>query len=153
VEHQSFFQDKLAGLSPHLPQIYSVYRLIAFEVRTFFVIFPCDSYLMVRNLWPSTRIFCFNNKVILSAIYDSPYCVFVALWIVLIVVSLIFNMAYFLSWPVQELLKIAKVRCAIANNKIFVKTFNIFIRGRYFYQWYHYNHNAKRYRNVIRGII
>jgi hypothetical protein len=62
VEHQSFFQDKLAGLSPHLPQIYSVYRLIAFEVRTFFVIFPCDSYLMVRNLWPSTRIFCFNNK-------------------------------------------------------------------------------------------
>jgi hypothetical protein len=21
------------------------------------------------------------------------------------------------------------------------------------YQWYHYNHNAKRYENVIRGII
>jgi hypothetical protein len=58
----------------------------------------------------------------------------------------------FLSWPVQELLKKARVRCAIANSKIFAKTFNIFIRGRYLYQWYHYNHNAKRYENVIRGI-
>jgi hypothetical protein len=26
-------------------------------------------------------------------------------------------------------------------------------RGRYLYQWYHYNHNAKRYENVIRGIV
>jgi hypothetical protein len=75
------------------------------------------------------------------------------------VVSLIFKMAYFLSWPylwfwpVQELLKKAKVRCAIANSKIFAKTFNIFIRGRYLYQWYHYNHNAKRYENVIRGRV
>jgi hypothetical protein len=83
---------------------------------------------------------------------DSPYYVFVALCIVVIVVSLIFKMAYFLSWPVQELLKKARVRCAIANSKIFAKTFNIFIRGRYLYQWYHYNHNAKRYQNVIRGI-
>jgi hypothetical protein len=66
---------------------------------------------------------------------------------------LIFKMAYFLSWPVQELLKKASVRCAIANSKIFAKTFNIFIRDRYLYQWYHYNHNAKRYENVIRGII
>jgi hypothetical protein len=62
-------------------------------------------------------------------------------------------MAYFLSWPMQELLKKARVRCAIANSKIFAKTFNIFIRGRYLYQWYHYNHNAKRYENVIRGMI
>jgi hypothetical protein len=61
-------------------------------------------------------------------------------------------MAYFLSWPVQELLKKARVRCAIANSKIIAKTFNIFIRGRYLYQWYHYNHNAKRHENVIRGI-
>jgi hypothetical protein len=68
-------------------------------------------------------------------------------------VSLIFKMTYFLSWPVQELLKKARVRCAIANSKIFAKTFNIFIRGRYLYQWYYYNHNAKRYENVIRGII
>jgi hypothetical protein len=36
---------------------------------------------------------------------DSPYYVFVALCIVVIVVSLIFKMAYFLSRPVQELLK------------------------------------------------
>ena len=28
----------------------------------------------------------------------------------------------------------ARVRCAIANSKIFAKTFNIFIRGRYLYQ-------------------
>jgi hypothetical protein len=69
-----------------------------------------------------------------------------------IVVSLIFKMAYFLSWPVQELLKKARVRCAIANSKIFAKTFNIFIRGRYLYQWYHYNHNAKRYENGIYSI-
>jgi hypothetical protein len=41
---------------------------------------------------------------------------------------------------------------AIANSKIFAKTLNIFIRGRYLYQWYHYNHKAKRYENVIRGI-
>jgi hypothetical protein len=40
------------------------------------------------------------------------------------------------------------VRCVIAKSKIFAKTFNIFIR-----QWYHYNHNAKRYENVIRGIV
>jgi hypothetical protein len=46
-----------------------------------------------------------------------------------IVVSLIFKMAYLLSWPVQELLKKARVRCAIANSKIFAKTFNIFIRA------------------------
>jgi hypothetical protein len=62
-------------------------------------------------------------------------------------------MVYFLSWPVQELFKKAMVRCAIANSEIFAKTFNIFIRGRYLYQWYYYNHNAKRYENVIRGII
>ena len=37
-----------------------------------------------------------------------------------------------------------------SHSKIFAKTFNIFIRGRYLYQWYHYNHNAKRYENVIR---
>jgi hypothetical protein len=84
-------------------------------------------------------------------IRDSPYYVFVALCIVVIVVSLIFKIAYFLFWPVQELLKKARVRCAIANNKIFGKTFNIFIRGRYLYQWYHYNHNAKRYENVNKG--
>jgi hypothetical protein len=30
--------------------------------------------------------------------------------------------------------KKATVRCAIANSKIFAKTFNIFIRGRYLYQ-------------------
>jgi hypothetical protein len=88
-----------------------------------------------------------------SLIDDSPYYVFVALCIVVIVVSLKFKMAYFLSWPVQELLKKARVRCLIANRKIFAKTFNIFIRGRYLYQWYHYNHNAKRYENVTRGII
>jgi hypothetical protein len=86
-------------------------------------------------------------------ILDSHYYVFVALCIVVIVVSLIFKMAYFLSWPTQEPLKKARVKCAIANSKIFAKTFNIFIRGRYLYQWYHYNHNAKRYENVIRGII
>ena len=28
--------------------------------------------------------------------------------------------------------------------------FNIFIRGRYLYQWYNFYHNAKRYENVIR---
>jgi hypothetical protein len=49
--------------------------------------------------------------------------------------------------------KKARVRCTIDNSKIFAKTFNIFIRGRYLYQWYHYNHNAKRYENVMRGII
>jgi hypothetical protein len=38
---------------------------------------------------------------------------------VVIVVSLIFKMAYFL----QELLKKARVRCAIANSKIFAKIF------------------------------
>jgi hypothetical protein len=54
---------------------------------------------------------------------------------------------------VQELLKKARVRCTIANSKIFAKTFNIFIWGRYLYQWYHYNHNAKHYENVIRAII
>jgi hypothetical protein len=30
--------------------------------------------------------------------------------------------------------KKARVRCAIANSKIFGKTFNVFIRGRYLYQ-------------------
>jgi hypothetical protein len=30
--------------------------------------------------------------------------------------------------------KEATVRCAIANSKIFAKTFNIFIRGHYLYQ-------------------
>jgi hypothetical protein len=30
--------------------------------------------------------------------------------------------------------KKARVWCAIANSKIFTKTFNIFIRGRYLYQ-------------------
>jgi hypothetical protein len=33
-----------------------------------------------------------------------------------------------------ELLKKARVRCTISNSKIFAKTFNIFIRGRYLYQ-------------------
>jgi glucan phosphoethanolaminetransferase (alkaline phosphatase superfamily) len=86
-------------------------------------------------------------------ILDSPYYVFVALCIVVIVVSLIFKMAYFLPWPVQEPLKKARVKCTIANSKIFAKTFNIFIRSRNLYQCYHYNHNAKRYENVIGGLI
>ena len=76
-----------------------------------------------------------KQKRLPHAILDSPYYVFVALCIVVMVVSLIFKMAYFLSWPVQELLKKARVRCAIANSKIFAKTFNIFIWGRYLYQW------------------
>jgi hypothetical protein len=49
-------------------------------------------------------------------------------------------------------LKKAWVRCAKANSKIFAKTFNIFIQGLYLYQWYHSNHNAKHYENVIRRI-
>jgi hypothetical protein len=40
----------------------------------------------------------------------------------------------FFVLPVQELLKKARARCAIANSKLFAKTFNIFIRGRYLYQ-------------------
>lgn len=32
-EHTNFFKSKLAGLSPRLPDIYSIYRLFAFEVR------------------------------------------------------------------------------------------------------------------------
>ena len=75
-----------------------------------------------------------QKSVSKGTIDDSPYYVLVALCIVVIVVSLIFKMAYFLSWPVQELFKKARVRCTISNSKIFAKTFNIFIRGRYLYQ-------------------
>ena len=32
AEHHSFFENKLVGLSTRLPEIYSGYRLIAFEV-------------------------------------------------------------------------------------------------------------------------
>lgn len=32
AEHHSYFEDKLVGLSTRLPEIYSGYRLIAFEV-------------------------------------------------------------------------------------------------------------------------
>ena len=32
--HINYFKDKLVGLSPHLPHIYSVYRLLAFEAST-----------------------------------------------------------------------------------------------------------------------
>jgi hypothetical protein len=87
-------------------------------------------------------------KVLL--IDDSPCYVFVALCIVVIVVSLIFKMAYFLSWPVQE---VFKNLVSGTDSKIFAKTFNIFIWGHYLYQWYHYNHNAKLYENIIKGII
>jgi hypothetical protein len=52
----------------------------------------------------------FQDIVCYDSIDDSPYYVFVALCIVVIVVSLIFKMAYFLSWPVRELLKKARVR-------------------------------------------
>ena len=45
------------------------------------------------------------EMLVVIVILDSPYYVFVALCIVVIVVSLIFKMAYFLSCPVQELLK------------------------------------------------
>jgi hypothetical protein len=96
---------------------------------------------MVNTCWkPGLPVFMCKEKL---SILDFPLLRF----------CLIFKMAYFLSWPVQELFKKARVRCAIANSKIFAKTSNIFIRGRYLYQWYHYNHNAKRYENVIRGII
>jgi hypothetical protein len=47
----------------------------------------------------------FRKFLSISQILDSPYYVFVAFCIVVIVVSLIFKMAYFLSSPVQELLK------------------------------------------------
>lgn len=32
-EHTNFLKSKLAGLSPRLPDIYSIYRFFAFEVR------------------------------------------------------------------------------------------------------------------------
>jgi sensor histidine kinase YesM len=44
-----------------------------------------------------------------SGILDSPYYVFVTLCIVVIVVSLMSKMPYFLSWPVQDLLKKSQV--------------------------------------------
>jgi hypothetical protein len=66
---------------------------------------------------------------------DSPYYVFVALCIVVIVVglSLIFKMDFFVLTRARTFKK-SRVRCAIANSKIFAKTFSIFIRGHYLYQ-------------------
>jgi hypothetical protein len=114
------------------------------SLRSIFVYFHflllfVDSFVFTKRV---VILYFFKSFIALlvSAIDDSPYYVFVALCIVVIVVWLIFKMAYFL--------RKARVRCAIANSKIFAKTFNIFIRGRFLYQWYHYNHNAKRYENV-----
>ena len=94
-----------------------------------------------------------NLSFIITRILDSPYYIFEALCIVVIVVSLVVQDGLFFVLTRARTFKKARVRCAIANNKIFTKTFNIFVRGRYLYQWYHYNHNAKRYENVIRGIL
>jgi hypothetical protein len=49
--------------------------------------------------------------------------------------------------------KKARVKCAIAISKIFGKTFKIFIRGRYLYQWYHYNHNAGFSGSLLSGSV
>jgi hypothetical protein len=140
--HVSEAQFLGSGLHIHILYIYSIWQ--RGHSSKLFNVFSKWEYLDQNLNFPLKQSKC---KTI-TRIRDSPYYVFVALCIVVIVVSLIFKMAYFLSWPVQELLKKARVRCAIANNKIFVETFNIFSDITVIslvYQWYHYNHNAKRH--------
>jgi hypothetical protein len=80
-----------------------------------------------RNLlWHIISNVCLTHVLSMSAILDSPYYNHNTKRNENVVVSLIFKMAYFLSWPVQELLKKAWVRCAIVNSKIFAKTDSIF---------------------------
>jgi hypothetical protein len=75
-----------------------------------------------------------NLSFIITRILDSPYYIFEALCIVVIVVSLVVQDGLFFVLTRARTFKKARVRCAIANNKIFTKTFNIFVRGRYLYQ-------------------
>jgi hypothetical protein len=84
---------------------------------------------------PSAHAYVNSSGTTIHSIDDSPYYVFVALSIVVVVVSLtdIRDGLFFVLTRARTFKK-ARVGCAIANSKIFAKTFNIFIRGRSLYQ-------------------